>query len=140
MCFRRSLFTFPYPVYSPNMFLPMGWALNPTLVPSFVPTTSNMHERRSLNPRNSLPEYSASDRIPPPAYTLRETPGTPARPKEAHTRRSRYEALAGPSSSSSAEEYAQMHNVSDYDMEANMAAAIVCIQPSCYHLEAYTFG
>jgi hypothetical protein len=112
------------------MFLPLGWALNPTLVPSFVPTTANMQERRPSYSGNTLPEYNTFDSNGPPAYPLNDLPEAPARPKEAHTRSPRDETRAGASSPGLVNDYVHMQEGLNLDVEANMAAATVWLVTS----------
>jgi hypothetical protein len=108
------------------MLLPLGWALNPTLVPSFVPTTSNMQTRRdSAISAEVQSDYSAFDGDAPPAYTLEVVPETPARPKHAHTHLPRDETRAGASTPPLATDYVHMQIGLNFDVEANMAAANV---------------
>lgn len=114
------------------MFIPPVWALNPTRVPSFVPSSisrTTMHMRQSSNTGDRLPEYIAFDRNGPPAYPSDDLRGSPARPKKAHTHLPHDETRAGASSPSYADDYAYTHNGWSSDMEANMAAASVCILP-----------
>jgi hypothetical protein len=127
----RSLFPLSLQIsissFVKNMMLPLGWALNPLLMPSFVPSTSNMQERRSSDSGDSLPDYSAVDETTPPAYRLAPTPSseTLARPKEVHTHLPRDETRAGASSPELVDDYVHMQNGLNFDVEANMAAANV---------------
>lgn len=110
-----------------NMFFPLGWALNPAIVPSFVPSSANMQQRRPSIPRNrnSLPHYTVTDRNAPPAYPLGDLPGSPVRPKKAHTHLPHNETRAGASRPSLSDDYVHMQNGLNFDVEANMAAATV---------------
>ncbi len=119
------------------MFLPLGWALNPTLVPSFVATPSNMHERQSSNSDGSPPGYIAFERNAPPAYPLDDLSEILARPKEAHTHLPRDETRAGASTPPLAEDYVHIQNGLSFDVEANMAAASVRMRTSWQDLDAY---
>ncbi len=67
------------------MLFLLAWNLNPLLVPSFVPTTSNMQKRQSSNSSDSLPEYNVLGGDAPPSYPLDDLSRPPTRPKEAHT-------------------------------------------------------
>jgi hypothetical protein len=107
------------------MFFPAGWALHPTLVPSFVPTAANMQPRRASNSRDSLPDYTTLEGNAPPAYQLDNLPETPARPKEAHTHLPHDETRAGASNPALADDYVHMQDGLSFDVEANMAAANV---------------
>ena len=107
------------------MFFPLGWALNPLVVPSFVPSSHNMQQRRPSIPRNrnSLPRYTEADRNAPPAYPLDNLSGAPARPKKAHTHLPHDETRAGASTPSLSDDYVHMQDGLNFDVEANMAAA-----------------
>lgn len=107
------------------MFFPLGWALNPTLMPSFVPSTTNMQNRRPSDSGTCLPDYTAVDGNAPPAYPLDDLSGAPARPKEAHTHLPHDETRAGASPPPLADDYVHMQNGLNFDVEANMAAANV---------------
>lgn len=108
------------------MLFPLDWTVNPLFVPSFVPTTSNMQKRQSSNSSNSLPEYHVLGEDAPPSYPLDDLPGSPARPKEAHTHLPRDETRAGASTPPLAEGYVHVQNGMNFDIEAHMAAANVC--------------
>ncbi len=108
------------------MLFPLGWTLNPLLVPSFVPTTSNMQKRQSSNSSNSLPEYNVLDRDAPPSYPLDDFSRPPAPPEKALTHLPRDETRVEASTPPLVDNHLHVQNGMNFDVEANMATATVC--------------